>query len=81
MPLYEYECRQCHDRFELLVRGRDRGECPSCKSQDIERLVSTFMVSSAEIRQRSIHAKRVEQRPAAREKEVAEFTEFKRSHQ
>ena len=45
MPLYEYECRECHNRFEILV-GRtvvDQSPvCPQCGSDKCERLFSTF---------------------------------------
>ena len=47
MPLYEYQCRACGHGFEILVRaGADRPACPACHSQDIERLLSSFGVSS-----------------------------------
>jgi putative FmdB family regulatory protein len=40
MPLYEYECRDCGHQFEALVRRGDTPSCPSCKGQDLERLLS-----------------------------------------
>lgn len=46
MPLFEYECRQCHHRFETLVRADTRAECPSCHSGDLERMLSVFAVSA-----------------------------------
>lgn len=46
MPLYEFECRGCRQSFEKLVRGHEQPSCPSCGSQDIERLLSSFGVSS-----------------------------------
>jgi putative FmdB family regulatory protein len=46
MPLYEYQCRACSHNFERLVRGSEQPSCPSCQSGDIERLLSTFGVSS-----------------------------------
>ncbi|TAK35193.1 MAG: zinc ribbon domain-containing protein [Chloroflexota bacterium] len=45
MPLYEYHCSQCGDKFEKLVRlGARDGEvtCPSCGSALVDRLVSLF---------------------------------------
>jgi len=32
MPLYEYECRKCHHRFERIVKFSDRPikKCPEC---------------------------------------------------
>ena len=45
MPLYEYQCR-CGHLFETLVRGSEQPACPACQSLDIERLLSSFGVSS-----------------------------------
>jgi len=41
MPIYEYECRRCHHRFELIQRFSDkpRKRCPECKSA-VDRLIS-----------------------------------------
>jgi putative FmdB family regulatory protein len=46
MPLYEYQCRACRHSFETLVRGSEQPACPACQSLDIERLLSSFAVSS-----------------------------------
>ena len=47
MPIYEYQCRTCSQRFEELVRGEDKPVCPSCSGRKLERLVSAFAVGSA----------------------------------
>ncbi len=41
MPLYEYECRRCGHRFELLQKFSDkpRKRCPEC-SGAVDRLIS-----------------------------------------
>jgi putative FmdB family regulatory protein len=33
MPIYEYECRRCHHRFEIRQSFSDRpqAKCPRCK--------------------------------------------------
>ena len=46
MPLYQYQCRACGHDFETLVRGAEQPACPACQSHDIERLLSSFGVSS-----------------------------------
>jgi putative FmdB family regulatory protein len=51
VPIYEYECRGCHHEFELLVLKDTVPACPSCQGQDLERLVTGFAVTSAEISQ------------------------------
>lgn len=46
MPLYEYECKSCHQVVEKLVRGDsatladDEAGCPSCGDTSLERLLS-----------------------------------------
>lgn len=45
MPLYEYQCRACGKRFEMLRRMKDAErelECPSCDSSQVELQLSTF---------------------------------------
>ncbi len=47
MPLYEYECRSCKTKFELLVF--DRGAevlCRKCGSKEVVQLLSTFAVGA-----------------------------------
>ena len=46
MPLFEYECRACHNHFELLVRESTILECPSCQGTDLEKQLSVFAVSA-----------------------------------
>jgi putative FmdB family regulatory protein len=45
MPMYEYRCRKCSERFEMLRRMTDDDrdlECPECRSDEVERLLSAF---------------------------------------
>jgi putative FmdB family regulatory protein len=46
MPIYEFECRQCGNRFETLVRESTKPSCPSCQGTDLARLLSAFAVGS-----------------------------------
>jgi putative FmdB family regulatory protein len=47
MPIYEYACRSCAHRFELLIRGTSATPaCPACKSGDLEKLLSLPAVKS-----------------------------------
>jgi putative FmdB family regulatory protein len=43
MPLYEYKCNDCDERFEALQRMSDPPltECRSCSGGNIEKLIST----------------------------------------
>lgn len=48
MPMHEYHCLDCHDEFEMLVRpAASPLSCPSCASQRLDRVLSSFAVSSA----------------------------------
>jgi putative FmdB family regulatory protein len=43
MPLFEYQCLTCGQRFEALVVANRRPEsCPRCASPEIEKQASTF---------------------------------------
>jgi len=46
MPLFEYRCRACDERFELFVAGGSLPRCPDCESKDVQKLLSVFAVSS-----------------------------------
>jgi putative FmdB family regulatory protein len=43
MPIYEYECIECGNRFEILQRFDEKPliRCKRCKGQKIRRLMST----------------------------------------
>ncbi|MDH7601267.1 MAG: zinc ribbon domain-containing protein [Armatimonadota bacterium] len=44
MPIYEYRCGSCENRFELLttISRADQAVCPKCGSDKVRRLVSSF---------------------------------------
>lgn len=45
MPMYEYRCDECGERFEMLRRMSDSDRdliCPKCQSARVERQLSTF---------------------------------------
>jgi putative FmdB family regulatory protein len=46
MPLYEYQCKKCDHQFEALVMGSTIPACPVCNSKKLDKLLSTFAVSS-----------------------------------
>ena len=80
MPIYEYECRGCGNQFEAIVRAQDGPpSCPSCKSSDIERLISLFAVDSGETRRISRDAARRQNAKTTKEKAHAE-AEYERKH-
>lgn len=51
MPIYEFQCQQCSNIFEELVRMGSTGEglgCPDCGAMEIRKKVSTFYGRSSE---------------------------------
>jgi len=53
MPLFEFRCTGCDRAFEQLVRGSATPVCPACGGTSLERIISTFAVSSDATQQRS----------------------------
>ena len=46
MPIFEYVCKDCEKRFEALVFGSTKPECPACHSKKLDQQLSTFAVSA-----------------------------------
>ena len=46
MPIFEYICRECQHRFEALVYGNEKAECPKCHATRLEPQLSVFAVSA-----------------------------------
>ena len=46
MPIFEYTCAACRERFELLVAGAadTSRACPSCGGTTLQRVPSAFAV-------------------------------------
>lgn len=45
MPIYEYRCESCAEKFEVLTRFAERDNaqvCPACESPRTRVLVSSF---------------------------------------
>ena len=47
MPIYEYSCKECRNRFELLVGVNEVPVCPRCGGLDLEKELSVFAVGGA----------------------------------
>lgn len=75
MPIYEFECGECGERFEELVpAGTDRARCPACGAAEAQRRFSTFGLSRqpTATQKRRLEERRGTDRGGARER-------FKRS--
>ena len=47
MPIYEFICRDCDHRFELLVRDQEKPTCPSCGRSRLTKQLSAPAVHRA----------------------------------
>jgi len=79
MPIYDYRCRQCQESFEVLVIKATVPQCPSCRSQDLEQLLSGFGISSSSIREANVRAARRQRLASSnfKEQRVAEAEEIR----
>jgi len=51
MPIYEYLCQDCGNKFEKLVRRSDNAlenACPSCGQKHLQQEYSTFAARATE---------------------------------
>ena len=49
MPIFEYVCQDCKNRFEVLVNGGSaKSRCPSCDSRKLEQQYSAFAVGKTQ---------------------------------
>jgi putative FmdB family regulatory protein len=79
MPLYDFHCRRCDHQFEALVRSGDAPRCPECGAADLERLLSTFALSTDERRHAAALDSRKRQIRANRDKVIAD-EEYRQKH-
>lgn len=51
MPMYEYQCLKCHKDFlvALTLKEHESGPpfCPSCKSTQVEQVMTTFSAKTS----------------------------------
>ena len=79
MPIYEYSCKSCEEQFELLVLKGTTVACPSCASEELERLLSLPAVHSAGTH--ALAMKAAKKRDAAQGKEqMYTQLEYERNH-
>ena len=50
MPIYEYVCGNCQEKFEKLVRmgaSEEEIECPRCSGHEVKKALSVFSTTGA----------------------------------
>ena len=53
MPIYEFQCAACGERFEILSSLADRDEkavCPACGGHDVSQVLGGFTVGISRTR-------------------------------
>ena len=80
MPIYEYRCGGCDTEFEQIVLKNTVPRCPTCQSEDLQRVLSSFGVSSESTRQMNLHSERRKSAKVQRDKQHAEH-EYMHNHQ
>lgn len=53
MPIYEYRCLECGEKFEKLVRFStpvSEIKCPKCGGREVEKLISNFGLQTGSVR-------------------------------
>jgi putative FmdB family regulatory protein len=79
MPIYDYQCRNCGNEFELLVLKGTTAACPSCQSGDLEQLLSGFAVSTEAMTQARVKAARQKYTTSSnyKDQKIAEMEEIR----
>ena len=73
MPLYDFQCLDCGNRFEALVlRQSNPIVCPDCQGARLEQQISLFSVDSESTRQASLKVARSKNSKIQRDKRIAE---------
>ena len=81
MPLFEYRCRGCKHAFEALVRSQDPApKCPTCQSEDLERLLSGFGMASADQTRANVKKERKKRLPQHRAEQNEEYQHALKEH-
>ena len=81
MPLFDFECQDCGEQFEALVRHNSGTiTCPACESSNLEQqTLTSFSVSSETTRQANLKTARTQNSKRQRDWQVAQ-REYERDH-
>ena len=80
MPIFEYECRECHHQFELLLLPKDQPACPKCEGTQLDKLLSISSVSCESTKQRNLGRARESAKKVQRDKAHAEHEAYHHHH-
>ena len=78
MPLYDFRCNACGERFEARLAHDASASCPPCGAPDAERLLSR-VAGPFTVGLRGVAAKRSDAKRRVREEQRSERRERRRS--
>ena len=80
MPIYDYQCTSCQQRFEQIVKPGETPACPGCGGNEVVRLFTpSAVVSTAKTRERALAGARSRARAVKKEKDHA-HREYLQNH-
>jgi putative FmdB family regulatory protein len=71
VPLYDFHCRDCDERFEEFASPGQTAPCPACGSADVERVLTAF-AGPFTVAPRGLAARRSNAQRRVREEQRAE---------
>lgn len=82
MPIFEYECQNCHHQFEFLILPSQPAEpeCPKCHSRKLEKVLSLFGLSTPSTRKANARKSIAAQKAAHKDQAVEEHREYHKHH-
>ena len=78
MPIYDFECDACGERFEAMAPVGGEAPCTACRSTEVHRVFSAF-AGPFTVGMRGYAAKQSNAQRAAREEQRRERREMRRA--
>ncbi|QGT99844.1 hypothetical protein SYNTR_1251 [Candidatus Syntrophocurvum alkaliphilum] len=49
MPIFDFQCKECDHKFDLMISNndKDKAKCPKCKTTNVKQLLSLFNTGSS----------------------------------
>jgi putative FmdB family regulatory protein len=76
MPIYEYQCKSCKNRYSAILSMEDSDDvpaCPDCGSEDVRKLVSSVAVVRSTQQKAEDRANAVTEVDPSKPQEVAKY--------
>jgi putative FmdB family regulatory protein len=81
MPIYDYKCLDCQERFEALVlKNSPTTTCPACQSTKLEQLISLFAVDSEGTRESNLKGVRAKNKALQKDYQVEQIKHEREHH-